>query len=72
MFADDIACADYDADLTSLITRANTELKNIPLWFGANKMAVNISKTLSFIMKAKLFIWTAKILYMMTMNSCVY
>jgi hypothetical protein len=41
MFADDTACADADADLNSLITRANSELRKIALWFRANKMAVN-------------------------------
>jgi hypothetical protein len=45
MFADDTACADSDADLSQLIDRANVELKKIALWFRANKMAVNISKT---------------------------
>jgi hypothetical protein len=45
MFADDTACADSDSDLNSLISRANMELKKIALWFRANKMAVNISKT---------------------------
>jgi hypothetical protein len=51
MFADDTACANSDADLTTLKTRANAELKMIALWFRANKMAVNINKqsTLSFI-----------------------
>jgi hypothetical protein len=44
-FADDTACADSDGVLTSLKPRANTKLKNIALWFRANKMAVNISKT---------------------------
>ncbi len=45
LFADDTACADSDADLTQLIDMANVELKKIALWFRANKMAVNISKT---------------------------
>jgi hypothetical protein len=45
MFADDTACADADAYLDSLTTRANSELKKIALWFRANKMAVNIGKT---------------------------
>jgi hypothetical protein len=45
MFADDTACADADSDLNSLIARANTELKRIALWFRANKMVVNVSKT---------------------------
>ena len=45
MFADDTACADSDSCLDTLITRANTELKKIALWFRANKMAVNIGKT---------------------------
>jgi hypothetical protein len=45
MFADGTACADADTDLDSLITRANSELKKIALWFRANKMAVNIGKT---------------------------
>ncbi len=45
MFADDTACADSDADLDSLIIRANSELKKIAPWFRANKMAVNIGKT---------------------------
>ncbi len=38
-------CADADVDLGTLITRANTELKKIALWFRVNKMAVNIGKT---------------------------
>jgi hypothetical protein len=45
MFADDTACADSDSDLNTLIIRANTEIKKIALWFRANKMMVNISKT---------------------------
>jgi hypothetical protein len=45
MFADDTACADADADLNSLITRTNTELKKIAFWFRANKMVVNIIQT---------------------------
>jgi hypothetical protein len=45
MFADDTACADSDADLDSLIIRANSKLKKIARWFRANKMAVNIGKT---------------------------
>jgi hypothetical protein len=45
MFPDNTACADADTDLGTLITRANTELKKIALWFRANKMAVNIGKT---------------------------
>jgi hypothetical protein len=45
MFADDTACTDSDADLSTLINRANTELKKIATWFRANKMAVNIGKT---------------------------
>jgi hypothetical protein len=45
MFADDTACADSDTDLNSLLLRANFELKKIALWFRANKMVVNISKT---------------------------
>ena len=45
MFADDTACADADSNLDSLLTRANSELKKVALWFRANKMAVNIGKT---------------------------
>jgi hypothetical protein len=45
MFADDTACADSDSNLNTLVNRANTELKKIALWFRANKMMVNISKT---------------------------
>jgi len=45
MFADDTACTDSDADLSTLINRANTELKKIATWFRANKMGVNIGKT---------------------------
>ena len=45
MFADDTACADSDSNLNTLVDRANTELKKIALWFRANKMMVNISKT---------------------------
>ena len=32
-------------NLDSLLTRANSELKKVALWFRANKMAVNIGKT---------------------------
>jgi hypothetical protein len=45
MFADDTACANADSNLDSLLTRANSELKKVALWFRANKMAVNIGKT---------------------------
>jgi len=45
LFADDTSCTDSDKSLPTLINHVNTELQKIAIWFRANKMAVNISKT---------------------------
>jgi Reverse transcriptase (RNA-dependent DNA polymerase) len=53
MFADDTAGLTSGPDLKVLIHKANSELHKIALWFKANKMAVNISKTKYIIFKPK-------------------
>jgi len=45
MFADDTQCLISWKNLNDLIDNVNSELKKIALWFRANKLVVNVSKT---------------------------
>jgi hypothetical protein len=45
LFADDTTCLAKNPSLRDLITYVNTELNKLAVWFKANKMAVNVSKT---------------------------
>jgi hypothetical protein len=45
LFADDTTCLSKGKKLNELVTYVNSELYKIALWFKANKMAVNTSKT---------------------------
>ncbi len=45
LFADDTTCLSKGKNLNELIEFVNSELQKIALWFRANKMAVNTSKT---------------------------
>jgi hypothetical protein len=53
MFADDTCSLDSDDDLNTLISRINVEINRIAVWFKANKMATNISKTKYIIFRSK-------------------
>ena len=53
MFADDTCCLDSDDNLENLICRVNAEINKIAIWFKANKMATNTSKTKYIIFRAK-------------------
>jgi hypothetical protein len=45
MFADDTFCLKSSHNLPELIREVNCEINKIAVWFRANKLAVNISKT---------------------------
>jgi hypothetical protein len=45
LFADDTTCLAKNSNLHDLISFVNTELNKLAIWFKANKMAVNVSKT---------------------------
>ena len=45
LYADDTTGLDSDSDLTTLISRASTELTKMATWFRANKMSLNTNKT---------------------------
>ena len=53
LFADDTAGLDSDTDLNRLITRVNTEIQKLAIWFRTNRMAVNVSKTKYIIFRLK-------------------
>jgi hypothetical protein len=53
LFADDTACLTTGPDLKAVIDKANAELQKLSMWFRANKMAVNVSKTKYIIFKPK-------------------
>jgi hypothetical protein len=53
MFADDTCSLDSDDNLVNLINRVNVEINKIAVWFKANKMATNISKTKYIIFRSK-------------------
>jgi hypothetical protein len=45
LFADDTTCLAENNNLHDLINYVNSELHKLAVWFKANKMAVNVSKT---------------------------
>ncbi len=45
LFADDTSCLAEHKNLNTLINYVNTELQKLAVWFKANRMAVNVSKT---------------------------
>jgi hypothetical protein len=45
LFADDTTCLAENRNLHDLISYVNTELNKLAIWFKANKLAVNVSKT---------------------------
>jgi hypothetical protein len=45
LFADDTSCLAEHKNLHTLITYVNSELQKLAVWFKANRMAVNVSKT---------------------------
>jgi hypothetical protein len=53
MYADDTFTLDSGENLNELIARVNTEINKIAVWFRANKLAVNISKTKYMIFRMK-------------------
>jgi hypothetical protein len=53
MFADDTCCLDSDDNLNNLISKVNHEINKIAVWFKANKMATNTSKTKYIIFRSK-------------------
>ena len=53
MFADDTFGAKSDENLTNLINSVNVEINKMAIWFRANKLAVNKSKTKYIIFKTK-------------------
>jgi hypothetical protein len=53
MFADDTFCLKSNTDLKTLIQNVNREINLMAIWFRANKLAVNISKTKYIIFRMK-------------------
>jgi len=53
MYADDTFSLDSHEDLSILIQTVNTEINKMAIWFRANKLAVNISKTKYMIFRMK-------------------
>ena len=53
LFADDTACLASGNNLEQLVNLINTELNKLAIWFRANKMSVNLSKTKYIIFHAK-------------------
>jgi hypothetical protein len=53
MFADDTFTLDCNHDHNDLITNVNIEINKMAVWFRANKLAVNISKTKYIIFRMK-------------------
>jgi hypothetical protein len=53
MYADDTFTLDAGEDLNNLIQHVNNEINKIAVWFRANKLAVNISKTKYIIFRMK-------------------
>jgi hypothetical protein len=45
LFADDTTCLSKGKNLNELLAYVKNELQKIAVWFRANKMAVNTSKT---------------------------
>ena len=53
MFADDTFTLNSNHDLNDLINDVNAEINKIAIWFRANRLAVNISKTKYIIFRMK-------------------
>ncbi len=53
MYADVTFTLDSGEDLDTLIRKVNIEINKITVWFRANKLAVNISKTKYIIFRMK-------------------
>jgi hypothetical protein len=53
LFADDTFCLQSGEDLSELANSVNSEINKIAVWFRANKLAVNISKTKYIIFRMK-------------------
>ena len=53
MYADDTFSLESGDDLLELSTKINTEINKMAIWFRANKLAVNISKTKYMIFRSK-------------------
>ncbi len=53
LFTDDTSCLAENSNLHDLITHVNTELNKLAVWFKANKMVVNVSKTNYIIFHAR-------------------
>jgi len=53
MYADDTFTLDSGEDLNELIIRVNNEINKIAVWFRANKLAGNISKTKYMVFRMK-------------------
>jgi hypothetical protein len=53
MYADDTFTLESGDDLTALINKVNTEINKMAVWFRANKLAVNITKTKYMIFRMK-------------------
>jgi hypothetical protein len=53
LFADDTACLLSGPELNPPIQKANKELQKLSMWFRANKVAVNVSKTKYIMFKPK-------------------
>jgi hypothetical protein len=45
MFANDTFCVKSDKNLQNLVQYVNGEINKIAVWFRANKLSVNVSKT---------------------------
>jgi hypothetical protein len=53
MFADDTFTLDSGKDLNELVQNVNVEINKMAIWFRANKLAVNINKTIYIIFRMK-------------------
>ena len=53
MFADDTSALKSGKNIEELIQNVNTELNKIAIWFRANKLAVNVSKTKYIIFRGR-------------------
>jgi hypothetical protein len=53
MFADDTFSTKSDYDLKNLILKVNEEVNKMAIWFRANRLAVNKSKTKYIIFRAR-------------------
>ena len=53
MFADDTTIIHSAKNSTILIDKMNKELQNVSMWFKANKLSINVTKTCYIIFKSK-------------------